>query len=425
MLDRRNRTVRGVLIGAMSLALLGAATLEQARACTTGVVSGRATPDGRPLLWKNRDTSQKNNQVVYSDKGKYAYVGVISAGSGGSVWMGANSAGFCIENSVIKDMPRGHKSGLGNGSFMKYALENCANVAEFEELLEKTNKTGRTTMSNYGVIDAEGGAAIFETGHVKFVKFDANCPDTAPHGYVVRSNFTMTGTGHDKLADGGDLNDIYSGGRFLRADALFAQAAQAGKLDHRFIIRHCARDMADEQCQPLPGSINGPTGSLPATVDTTSTVCRRTTVSVAVFQGVKPGENPLLTTMWVMLGEPAFSISVPCWVASGEVAPALLGGKRSPLCTTVLAIRNAHYGDEEDAKLLKTDGLASIWARNWAVEDQILQDTEQALARWRKKNAVTAKEVSAFHNRVVERAMKSLEKIHAEVVEPAVAGAGE
>jgi hypothetical protein len=25
--------------------------------CTVAVVSGKATPDGRPLLWKNRDTS--------------------------------------------------------------------------------------------------------------------------------------------------------------------------------------------------------------------------------------------------------------------------------------------------------------------------------------------------------------------------------
>ena len=29
--------------------------------CTTAVVSGSATPDGRPLLWKNRDTDEANN----------------------------------------------------------------------------------------------------------------------------------------------------------------------------------------------------------------------------------------------------------------------------------------------------------------------------------------------------------------------------
>lgn len=25
-------------------------------ACTSAVISGKVTPDGRPLLWKNRDT---------------------------------------------------------------------------------------------------------------------------------------------------------------------------------------------------------------------------------------------------------------------------------------------------------------------------------------------------------------------------------
>ena len=34
--------------------------------CTSAVVSGRVTPDGRPLLWKHRDASDLNNRSFIS-----------------------------------------------------------------------------------------------------------------------------------------------------------------------------------------------------------------------------------------------------------------------------------------------------------------------------------------------------------------------
>src|SRR5690606_19128531 len=73
-------------------------------ACTTGVISGKVTVDGRPLLWKNRDAPHKNNQVVYLSDGKYACTAVVNAGQRSSIWMGVNEAGFCIENSVTRDL---------------------------------------------------------------------------------------------------------------------------------------------------------------------------------------------------------------------------------------------------------------------------------------------------------------------------------
>lgn len=392
--------------------------MPQLQACTTGVVSGKFTGDGRPLLWKNRDTKGQNNQVVHvpAKDGKYGYTAVIGAGGGSSVWMGVNEKGFCIENSVIRDMPGGSQTGAGNGEFMRIALEKCANVAEFEALLEKTNETGRKTMANYGVIDAEGGAMLFETGHKTFVKFDANDPETAPNGYVVRSNFTMTGTGFDKLKEGGDLNDIYSGGRYLRADALFNQAAKDRTIDFRYILRHCSRDMADEKCLPLPGSINGPTAKLPELIDTQSTVCRKTTVSVAVFQGVRPGEDPRLTTMWVMLGEPAFAVAVPCWVKAAGVAEPLHGGNRSPICNSAIAIKNSQYDEEGN---LRSENLPAIWAKTWALEDKLFQETQAKLNAWHKK-APTADEVLAFHESAAKRVASLMKAMEKQYAQPAV-----
>ena len=35
-------------------------------ACTSFIVSGRVTKDGRPMIFKNRDTGEQNNVVVGS-----------------------------------------------------------------------------------------------------------------------------------------------------------------------------------------------------------------------------------------------------------------------------------------------------------------------------------------------------------------------
>lgn len=413
---RTSPTVRAGL--ALASVILWAAA-RPAAACTTAVVSGRATADGRPLLWKNRDTSERNNRVVYSDGPGYAYLAVVNAGTTRSVWMGVNEKGFCIENSLVKDMPRGDKPGMGNGEFMRHALATCATVGEFEVLLRKTDGTGRRTQSNYGVIDAEGGAAIFETGHVSYVKFDANDPAVAPRGYVVRSNFAMTGTGRATTEDGGDLADVYSGERYLRADALLSGAA--GRLDHRHVLRRCCRDPADPWGRPFPGSVNGGPGPLPAAIDTASTISRRTTVSAAAFHGVRPGEDPRLTTMWVMLGEPAFAVAVPCWVRAGAVAPALQGEKLSPLCSAAVAVRRAFYGEE--GKLLLTAGLPELWSQTRELEDAILDETERHLARWRMAPP-DREEVGAYHRAAGARALDLLTRLRQKYAPPVPAGKG-
>ncbi len=45
--------------------------------------------------------------------------------------------------------------------------------------------------ANFGVIDANGGAAYYETDNFKFIKYDANDPSVAPNGYLIRTNFSV------------------------------------------------------------------------------------------------------------------------------------------------------------------------------------------------------------------------------------------
>ena len=45
-------------------------------ACTSAIVSGRLTANGRPLLWKNRDTDDQNNKIerIAATRSSYEYV---------------------------------------------------------------------------------------------------------------------------------------------------------------------------------------------------------------------------------------------------------------------------------------------------------------------------------------------------------------
>lgn len=382
-----------------------------ARPCTTAVISGRATPDGRPLLWKNRDFWQPHNEVVYFRGERFSFVAVVNAGATQNVYMGVNSAGFCLENSVTRDLPGAAGQGPGNGAFMKHALEHCATVAEFESLLRQTNATGRRTRANFGAIDAHGGAALFETGPASYVKFDANDARVAPLGFIVRSNFSATGRSLDlsPLEQSGEfapLDGLESAGRFRRGYALCRAGVEQKRLDVRYLLRQVVRDMADPLGEPLPGSVNGdPRAPLPQSVDVERTVCRRSTVSAAVFQGVLPGEDPALTTMWVLLGQPAFSIAVPCWPATGEVAPELCGPEGSRLCSLSLELYGARF-DATIGRLLTAD-LPRIWQRTFALEDALLQRTTQQLAQWRSRTP-PAEELVRWHRDACRQAAECL-----------------
>ncbi|MBN2365079.1 MAG: hypothetical protein EH225_03120, partial [Calditrichaeota bacterium] len=115
---------------------------DPSEGCTIGVALGRATPDGRPLLWKTRDASATDNEVYYRTSLPIKYVCVISAGITSNSWMGVNSKGFAIINSVSSDLPGG-TTGMGNGTLMAYVLGHCATVSDFQNLLDSTNVTGR------------------------------------------------------------------------------------------------------------------------------------------------------------------------------------------------------------------------------------------------------------------------------------------
>lgn len=388
---------------AMALMLLMARPLQ---ACTTAVVSGRVTSDGRPLLWKNRDYSQIHNEVARWTDGRFPAIGVVNAGSRSTVWMGVNSAGFCIENSLSLDLKSDVPSkGPGNGGLIRRALETCATVQDFQRFLESTNATARTTCGNFGVIDAQGGAAMFEVGRTSFQMFDANDPKTAPQGYIVRSNFSLTGQNLPLHPDPNEVQKISSGGRYLRACALLDSQQETG-ISAEFLIRNCTRDLADANGNPLPGSVNCTTGELPPRIATADTISRATTVSAAVFHGVRPDEDPALTTMLVTLGDPKFSMTVPCWVSAETVPDDLQDERGGEIGEIALTLRE--WGYRGDDKSLTSEYLPGIWEDLWPLEDRLLKEVRARKEAW-SKSGFQPSDIASFSQQMGTTAMRAME----------------
>lgn len=164
-------------------------------ACTSAIVSSRASATGRPLLWKHRDTGADNNFLarVEPTDSTHGYVGLFNGGDSllTEVWMGMNDCGFAIMNTATYNLaPDTARVKDREGVVMALALAQCATVDDFAKLLARLPKP-MGVQANFGVIDAHGGAAYFETDDYSYVRFDVN---DDPRGYIVRTNFSITGT---------------------------------------------------------------------------------------------------------------------------------------------------------------------------------------------------------------------------------------
>lgn len=343
--------------------------------CTVGVACGRATADGRPLLWKNRDARERDNVVLALADGRIPYFGLCNAGNSDAVWGGANVAGFCIVNAVSRDLPEGSDQGPANGAFIKLALQQCETVAQFEELLRATDTSGRRTRANFGVIDAQGAAAFFEAGHACFRRFDA---EGAASGVLLRTNFSVTG--------GGDRGRE----RLARAEELCAAPA-ARRLTPRFLLQQLLRDV-----KAPPSASAGGKGRL----DVRETIHRQNTVAALVLHGVKAGEDAKWTTMWAVLGQPLFAMAVPLWPAAGVVPRSLSGDPKSSLCDLSQRLADAFYAVDAGAAGADDQGSegdiagAVRWLRSDTMplarrgvlfgEAEILARYEDVLANWRQ-----------------------------------------
>lgn len=165
-------------------------------ACTSAIIGASRNPYGRPLLWKHRDTSATDNKIEYvaGKNGEHSYVGLFNADDRRleQAWMGMNDAGFAVMNTAsynIKDDKVPQKKMDKEGYVMAKALKTCVTVDDFARLLD-TLPRPMGVEANFGVIDAYGDGAYFETNNHSYVRY--NLKD-APDDVLIRTNYSMSG----------------------------------------------------------------------------------------------------------------------------------------------------------------------------------------------------------------------------------------
>ena len=253
-------------------------------ACTTVVVSAKASASGRPIIWKQRDTSNKYNYLDWFRGERFNFTGIVASNDAGreSVWCGANDAGFAIMNSQSYGLsPLQGVDRPYEGMVMKAALEKCSSVNDFERLIESLPQPNGLE-ANFGVIDAFDGAAFFEVHDYGYERFDAS---DAPEGYLIRSNFSMTG----RPGEGHGYE------RYERAKD--EMAAHVGGFTPQWFIDVLGRD---------------------------DLIARKTTVCSVAIEGVGFRERKNASCIWCNPGHPKGGYTVAAWVAAGDCIPEVL-----------------------------------------------------------------------------------------------------
>lgn len=387
-------------------AMLTLAALQQLSACTTAIVSGKATPDGRPLLWKHRDTDNFNNKMMFFAGSRYEYIGLVnSQDSLWHVWAGTNSAGFSIMNSASYNInPRDDKVEKKDleGYIMKLALASCATLKDFATLLDTLRKP-LGVAANFGVIDALGGAAYFETNNYTYKVFDANDPTIAPNGYIIRTNFSLSGSENQ----GAGYN------RYNTASAIVSEAYANHGLTPEFFLDQASLCLRHELTQTDLYQTCGSTATKKRMFPFRDYIVRFYSSSTVVVQGVKPGESPLLVTTWVKLGFQPASVAIPLWVGVKNTLPAMLtapGLDNAKLCDIALKLKETcfpylKWAEGENyvllEKLINADNTGLI-QQTAPFDLETFESTAQLLARWRK-SGFNPKEASAYYHTINNR----------------------
>lgn len=372
-------------------------------ACTTAVISGKYTKDGRPLLWKHRDTWAINNKIMQFDDGKYAYTGLVNSKdkTGKSIWIGYNSTGFGIMNSASYNLNNDTitQSGL-EGRLMKEALQTCATVDEFEQFLLDMPEP-RKLEANFGVIDQIGGAAYFELGNYKVIKIDANDPTIAPNGYVIRTNYSFNGI----AGEGGGYI------RYVTANKVLDEAVKSNELSAQTIIQKASRNLTHSLTGDNLWDYENLKEGDDKMVFFMDYIPRSGSSSSCVVEGVKPGENPNLSTMWTVLGWPLASVTIPVFINKNAIVPEVLAYNEdiddAPLCNFALTLKDKCYSQNWGTskkyylnvnKLLNVDGTGII-QQNMDLDNLLFNQSYELLNKWRE-DGMSEKELEEFYNGV-------------------------
>lgn len=294
------------------ITLLLLACTGGAMACTSAIISGRKTVNGRPLLWKHRDTGCLDNRVerIKAHDDCYEFVAIFDATDPAdtAAWTGFNVKGFAIMNTASynlnnDDVPE--KDMDKEGVVMKLALEHCATVDDFERLLQSIPKP-MGVEANFGVIDAQGNGAYFETGNYTYKRYDLA---DAPDGVLTRTNYSYSGRPDEGMGYVREVSEKYLLAPHIAA-ADFTPAVFTEQISRTFYHSLLGTDFTHSGNHWL--------------VDQ-DFIPRRISTASCVIEGVLYDESPEFTTMWIALGYPPCAETFAVHTGEGGVPVELTG----------------------------------------------------------------------------------------------------
>ncbi len=276
-----------------------------AEACDVAVISRASSNTARPMIWKNRDDSNSFFQGIRSYPARNADIGahtcieeVIYLLNIPICGGGANESGFAVLNASVYSDTNIEETLNVDVKLMKRALENCSRVACFENLIEHWNDAPNATAvisSNFVAMDANEGVILLEAHSGIGTKPDVFRVDANEVGPANHTNF-------NRFVDNPGIE------RKERGAALLANLDTTDRLTPPEVMKTVAKDVCGDVA-PVD----------PLRFPTNKCISRAQTTAAVVIEGVAPGMDPRLTTMWVNLGEPSAGVFVPTFPAAKYV----------------------------------------------------------------------------------------------------------
>lgn len=300
------------------IAVLTLATSHPVEGCTSMIIGAKASGTGRPMLWKHRDTGAEQNFVdtVQARPGRLGYVALYNGGDSlkREAWMGMNEAGFAIMNTASYNLaPDTAAYKDAEGSVMSIALQRCRTLDDFATLLDSLSRP-LGVQANFGVIDAYGHGAYFETDdfHYKIFRLENTDNDV-----LIRTNHSLSG------GDTGGMGYI----RFDNVLHIFDTELKNGGFTPDMFTERASRsfyhDLLGYDALEHDGRFAVDQDFIP----------RRISSASIVIEGINPGGKPEEMVMWTVLGYPPVSHVKKVTIDNvpSELQPSLPGAL-SPYC---------------------------------------------------------------------------------------------
>ncbi len=401
------RLIKPVLSILLAVAVLLPAAGRPNEGCTTAIINGAAAADGAPMLWKNRDTDFLSNKVIYIEEKPYSYLALVNAKEASGRWAfaGLNSEGFAIMNSVAYNLPENKGGEMKDleGLIMADALRTCRTIDDFENAIKKNLGPGLGSWANYGVIDADGRAVIFEVYNDGYTRYDSQ---DAPGKYLINTNFARSGK------EGKGAGYL----RFDQAVRLFKEYKESvgGGISHSYILSKISRDFGHTLLNhPSLEELKKVSRDKPVWVLTRDTINRTITSAAVVICGKKPGDKNSIATFWVIPGEPVTAVALPLWVEAGETPLLFCQGETAPLWQESLRIKQLirPFPERDKQEYMLATRLVDKEKQGFLpvlleTEREIFAETAEFL-----KTSHTREEYAAFQDKMAQKALETMKKI--------------